>query len=476
MSDALWRTISERYRAWAGIGLGDRRREPVLVALRTLAAELGHASPEALLAAAATPDGDVLRDRVIARISVGLTWFGRELGLLEPALDRAAAHCARAGVDQVAVWSAGCSTGEEPYTIAMALAARGVRPRVLATDISVDALAIAARGHYPRGALDALPERWRTTYLDAVDRDTVAIGARVRACVSFARHNLAADPAPPLGWPRFDLVVCRNVLIYFEPGEAPTIAARLAAAARSPTGLVVGAVEQTLVGAVVPPAPLVRSGAYPVVAAAAPPSDRSRSEAYPVAPVAAPPSSDRSRSGAYPVVAAAAPPSSDRSRSGAYPVVAAAAPPSSDRSRSGAYPVVAAAAPPSSDRSRASADPVVAPASALTGELDAEAYLRRGIAARHADQLEVAIAELRRSRFLAADRWLAPYLLGLCLEASARAVEAVEAYRHAVVVVGRGGRPGLPEVDRDAATLAATVAEACHARLAALGDRGRRSR
>ena len=121
MTDALWRTIGAHYRAWAGIGLGERRREPVLVALATLAAELGHADPAALLAAAAHPDGAAVRDRVIARISVGLTWFTREQALLEPALAQAHAHAQRAALDRVAVWSAGCSTGEEPYAIAMAL-------------------------------------------------------------------------------------------------------------------------------------------------------------------------------------------------------------------------------------------------------------------------------------------------------------------------------------------------------------------
>ncbi len=393
MTDALWRTIGAHYRAWAGIGLGERRREPVLVALATLAAELGHADPAALLAAAAHPDGAAVRDRVIARISVGLTWFTREQALLEPALAQAHAHAQRAALDRVAVWSAGCSTGEEPYAIAMALLDRGATPRVLATDISIDALAIANRARYPRAAVAALPERWRARFLVDVDPDTVAIAPAVRACVSFARHNLAADPAPPAGWPRFELVVCRNVLIYFDPAAVPTIAARLAGAARTPAGLVVGAVERSLVAA----------GAPPVPAPSIPPVRPAPAPRAPTPPRASPP----------------------------------------------IPPVVAA--PPAAH--------------------DAEACLRRAIAARSAARHADAIELLRRARLLADDRWLAPYLLGLSLEAAGQPRQAVEAYRHAVVVVARGGGPGLPEVDRDAAALAATVAAACHARLAALGAR-----
>lgn len=402
MTDALWRSIDASYRAWAGIGLGERRREPVLVALATLAAELGHASPEALLAAAAHPDGEPVRDRVIARISVGLTWFTREQALLEPALARAHAHAVGAALDRVAVWSAGCSTGEEPYAIAMALLDRGATPRVLATDISIDALAIAARARYPRAAVAALPERWRARYLVDVDRATVAIAPAVRACVSFARHNLAADPAPPAGWPRFELVVCRNVLIYFDPAAVPPIAARLAGAARTPDGLVVGAVEKAVVGAV----------EKPVVGAI-----------------------EKPRGGAIPTSAAPPP------GRGVGPSTAAVPRPPS------AAPTVA--------------DPIPA----------AEDCLRRAIAARQEARHAAAIVDLRRARLLADDRWLAPYLLGLSLEALGQAGPAVEAYRHAVAVVAQGGRAGLPEVDRDAEALAATVAAACHARLAALGDR-----
>lgn len=398
MTDALWRTIGERYRAWAGIGLGDRRREPVLVALRALADELGHADAAALIAAADRGDGGALRDRIVARISVGLTWFCRELPLLTPALDRVVARARAGGLDRVSVWSVGCSTGEEPYTIAMALVERGVRPRVLATDISVDALATASRAHYPRACLAATPERWRAAHFVNVDDATVEVAAPVRAAVSFARHNLATDPAPPPGWPRFDLVVCRNVFIYFEPHELPALAARLASAAIAPGDLIVGAVEQALI--------------------AAPPS-----RAPSPRPAAAPPRP---------------------------PVVRASTAP-----------------PPRAPAPAPAAPTPIAP-------LDPEAQLRHGLAARQAGELDAAVVALRRARLLAPEAWLAPYLLGLSLEAGPHPAEAVEAYRHAIDAIARGGRPGLPEVDGDAATLAATVAAACQARLAALRDRSKR--
>ena len=183
---------------------------------------------------------------------------------------------------------------------------------------------------------------------------------------------------PPAGWSRFDLVVCRNVLIYFDPIEAVEVARRLDSARRSSGQLVVGAVEQAMLGQ-------VRAVESPARALAA---------------------------------------------------------------------VLRAQ----------SATPRIA-----SPELDAEVHLRRGIADKRADRLPSAIEHLRRARFLAGDRWLAPYLLGLCLEAVGRPGEAREAYRHAIGAVAAGGHAGLSDAELDATTMATTVSGACHARLAALG-------
>ena len=417
MSDALWQAVQAGFRTWTGIALGDWRRELIVNGLRTLAAELGFATAEALVRAAAAPDRDDVRDLVIARVSNGVTWFCREAVQLDAAVDRLRARCARVGLEDVYVWSAGCSTGEEPYTLAMSLIELGLRPRILATDISLDVLRRAATARYPRAALGTVPERWRDRFFVGRGDDTVELTADVRATVSFARHNVAGDRVPPDGWARFDLIVCRNVLIYFGPTEASQIIRRLETALR-PTGeLIVGAVERAL-----------QTGG----------DEPARARTAPVAPV---PTSTRASAPRLPAIGG---PTSPRAATIQGPAPA---------------PAPSPAPPATSERG-----------------LDAVAHLRQGIADKRADRLESAIEHLRRARFLAADKWLAPYQLGLCLEAAGRPGEAREAYQHALAVVARGGRAGLPEAELDSRSLATTVTGACHARLAAIRDQLRSPR
>ncbi len=113
------------------------------------------------------------------------------------------------------IWSAGCATGEEPYSIAITLAeglefADAWNVHILATDISRRALAHAERGVYPRRELDALSPRQREMYFARVG-DQFMVKPRIRNMVTFAPMNLAQ--AVYLG--RFDSIFCMNVLMYF---------------------------------------------------------------------------------------------------------------------------------------------------------------------------------------------------------------------------------------------------------------------
>jgi chemotaxis methyl-accepting protein methylase len=112
------------------------------------------------------------------------------------------------------IWSAGCGCGEEPYTLAMLLHEAGIPGDVLATDIDPGALASAARGRYPSAALTELPLELRSRYLTMADGYYI-VRQPVRDRVRFSRHDLTADSPPPGGGAAFDLVACRNVLIYF---------------------------------------------------------------------------------------------------------------------------------------------------------------------------------------------------------------------------------------------------------------------
>jgi two-component system CheB/CheR fusion protein len=118
--------------------------------------------------------------------------------------------------NELRIWSAGCATGEEAYSLAI-LVAEALGPaleqfnvRIFATDGDAEAIAFARRGIYPTAALAHMPEELIARYITKED-DTYQIKKRVRGLTVFGQHDLA-QRAP---FPRVDMVVCRNVLIYF---------------------------------------------------------------------------------------------------------------------------------------------------------------------------------------------------------------------------------------------------------------------
>lgn len=155
---------------------------------------------------------------------------------------------ARAGVRALRIWSAACSYGQEPYSLAMLLDEQraeweGWRIEILATDLAEGVLERARAGLYSQFEVQrGLPIRMLTKHF-VKEGDNWRLSPRIRAMVNFRRYNLL-DDLSPLG--RFDIVFCRNVLIYFDP---PTKARVLDAVARqlAPDGyLVLGAAETVL--------------------------------------------------------------------------------------------------------------------------------------------------------------------------------------------------------------------------------------
>jgi chemotaxis protein methyltransferase CheR len=114
------------------------------------------------------------------------------------------------------VWSAACSTGEEPYTLAVLAHARDLDVHILATDINTEFLEIARRGCYSEWSLRHVPEIYRTRYFTQED-DLERLKPEIADGVQFRRHNLIEDgyPIPPAAPWKWDIVLCRNVFIYF---------------------------------------------------------------------------------------------------------------------------------------------------------------------------------------------------------------------------------------------------------------------
>lgn len=119
------------------------------------------------------------------------------------------------------IWSAGCSSGEEPYTLAMILAdyfgenKNGWDTRILATDISKNALDTAQRGIYTNEHIASLPPVWRSGYFKPLDREKSQVADRIRQDVIFRSFNLK-NRGFPFKKP-FHVIFCRNVMIYFDP-------------------------------------------------------------------------------------------------------------------------------------------------------------------------------------------------------------------------------------------------------------------
>ena len=166
----------------------------------------------------------------INAISTNLTKFFRESHHFDHFRDNIAvtfAKSAKPGA-RLRVWSAGCSSGEEPYTIAVVLK-REIRDidrqdvRILATDIDTEVTARGARGEYPAASIDEVPRQYQEYFspIEGGKGDNVVVDRAVRSLVSFKQLNLMED------WPfrgPFDAIFCRNVMIYFDgPTKAKLI-------------------------------------------------------------------------------------------------------------------------------------------------------------------------------------------------------------------------------------------------------------
>ncbi|WP_425230136.1 CheR family methyltransferase [Sphingomonas sp.] len=148
------------------------------------------------------------------------------------------------------IWCAGCATGQEPLSLAMIFAERArlsgtEMPDILATDVSDTALTQARAGRYTQfEAQRGLPVRRLMQWFDgALDGDWIAKPELVRH-VQYRRGNLVADAAPA---GRFDVVLCRNVMLYLSPRAKPVVFDRLANALY-PDGMLVMGAGETVIG------------------------------------------------------------------------------------------------------------------------------------------------------------------------------------------------------------------------------------
>jgi chemotaxis protein methyltransferase CheR len=162
-------------------------------------------------------------------VTVGKTDFFRDAGqfraLSKRIIPDLLARARQAGYP-LSIWSAGCATGEEPYSLAIVLAESGARPeesQVWATDLNFAAIQAAKAGRFPKRRMQGVSER-RTRRFFHSRGDHCEVDDSLRAFIRFEAQNLAAPPFPRLRPESIDLILCRNVIIYF---DLPTIRALL---------------------------------------------------------------------------------------------------------------------------------------------------------------------------------------------------------------------------------------------------------
>lgn len=157
---------------------------------------------------------------LINKITTNHTYFMREADHFCCFKDEVLPYLSKTVRDKdLRVWSAGCSTGEEPYTLAMLMfdffgSDKSLwNTKILATDISDKVLEVARNGVYKKNEIESLPALWRLNYFNKIDKESFKIADKIKDEVIFRRFNLI-DAFPFRR--KFHVIFCRNVMIYFD--------------------------------------------------------------------------------------------------------------------------------------------------------------------------------------------------------------------------------------------------------------------
>ena len=236
--DALWGRLSEFIAQNTGLHFPPERRSDLQRGFTAAAAEFGFADTarcaDWLLSASLTrPQLHTLA----SHLTVGETYFFRERRTFDALAQRILPELLRRrrGREQrLRLWSAACSTGEEPYSLAILLQQllpdwRDWHITILATDINPRFLQKAAAGVYGEWSFRESPSWFKDRYFTRTRDGRFAVEPQIRNCVSFAPMNLAQDCFPSLATDTnaMDVIFCRNVLMYFTPVQARKVVENL---------------------------------------------------------------------------------------------------------------------------------------------------------------------------------------------------------------------------------------------------------
>jgi chemotaxis protein methyltransferase CheR len=236
LSDREFNRVKARVYKEAGIALSDAKRTLVVSRLGKIVRTLQLNSFDDYLDHLERQGSPADTQDFINALTTNLTRFWREdhhFSHLETYVGQLMQHRPRmeGGRPKLRIWSAGCSTGQEPYTIALHLLAafpdlKRWDFRILATDIDTNVVAKAASGTYPETELSGLSPQQMALF-ERAGGGQVRIPTAVRELIAFKPLNLMNNPWPMKG--PFDAVFCRNVAIYFDKKTQGELFARLGA-------------------------------------------------------------------------------------------------------------------------------------------------------------------------------------------------------------------------------------------------------
>lgn len=169
-------------------------------------------------------------DMMLNKLTTNYTYFLRESSHFDFLKNTILPRLVQQKINKVlSIWSAGCSSGEEPYTISMVLKdyfgaqAAAWDTRVLATDISQRVLSHAQNATYDPSALENVPNKWKTEYFRKTPDGQYMVAPQIKSNVIFRTFNLMSPIQFKI---KFDVIFCRNVMIYFDQATKDALVER----------------------------------------------------------------------------------------------------------------------------------------------------------------------------------------------------------------------------------------------------------
>lgn len=182
-------------------------------------------------------------DSLIDSFSINVTHFFRDKEIFIDLEKKILPDLLESSQEELKIWSAGCAVGCEPYSISMILNnilnSKDIKAKILGTDLSLDFLKQARKGRYTNEFFKETDVYYKEKYFTRLNKDEFQISSDIINTVNFKRHDLRTTPPAK----NFDLITCRNVLIYFSRSQSATLFSRFYSVLKPRGYLIIGKCE-----------------------------------------------------------------------------------------------------------------------------------------------------------------------------------------------------------------------------------------